>query len=959
MRQPAVLAKRRTRLPLCAISIICRRRPSIRRGPATGFTAASRRGGCGRSARCRIPGWPAAASATATPVRLTLDYDLRARPRARPGSRTGDGRAGRCRSCTILELKYQGTAPAIFRRLVEEFALTPQPASKYRLGARGAGPAGAPILSAPRRADPGVVCLSSCAPSCRRPARPCRCSLGSSARCCSAPSSRWIYQRDAAGERDVVVARRDAGAAVDPDRDGHAGDRRQRRARVQPGRRAVDRRFRTVVRDTQDTAFVIFAVAVGMAVGASHPAVALSAASSSSASAAWIMTRGADAPSPATRPTCSGAGRPRPRRRQHRSRRRSSAHARSRRLMSLATAKQGMAIEVVYASSSEATQSAGELVKALNRIEGVQSVSAGRDITSERVISYAVAKVDITAMNNQTRQVTWITIAAGRTPGHRRRAGRLRPAHRGISKRRRGPGPRRRGFQGPPPFGPGGRRPWWFRRFRRTSARLSPSSTRTATSGSTSRAQGRARVAGVGPRRARLRASRRPGGFGGRGGMVPGITRAEAGARGRQVVSDAPLYDVGTLRTIFLQFENADWEKELAAFNNTDVEVPATVTVDGKIYKNVGVHFRGASSFMMVPEGSKRSLNLAFDFVDEKQAARRLSHAQPAERQRRPDVRPRRSSIPRSRSTTSGAQGQLRARRHQRRELGRLRQRAAVQQGLHARLLQEHEGRALEGARAARRPRRHGVLGDDAAAYKRIYEIKTKDDPKSWADLIRLFKVLNETPADKLEAALDADPRHRRRVEVPRARRRARQQRRLLDARQRLQHLPGREGTVPRHPARHERGPRRRRRPRLRSAARIRSWWTAAMARCAAPGGPGGPGRARWTGGAAAVAGCSAAASADLDPLVGLNDATKPLRSKLLAVPALRQRYCLRARDRREVAGLEDARPARAAVSGAHRRRREGGHAEAVQHRGVHHRRHWGRRQPEGFVEKRRAFLLK
>lgn len=29
----------------------------------------------------------------------------------------------------------------------------------------------------------------------------------------------------------------------------------------------------------------------------------------------------------------------------------------------------------------------------------------------------------------------------------------------------------------------------------------------------------------------------------------------------------------------------------------------------------------------------------------------------------------------------------------------------------------------------------------------------------------------------------------------------------------------------------------------------------------------------------------------DLDPLVGLNDDSKPLRSKLLAVPALRERY--------------------------------------------------------------------
>jgi hypothetical protein len=31
--------------------------------------------------------------------------------------------------------------------------------------------------------------------------------------------------------------------------------------------------------------------------------------------------------------------------------------------------------------------------------------------------------------------------------------------------------------------------------------------------------------------------------------------------------------------------------------------------------------------------------------------------------------------------------------------------------------------------------------------------------------------------------------------------------------------------------------------------------------------------------------------NAELDPLIGLNDATKPLRSKLLAVPALRARY--------------------------------------------------------------------
>jgi hypothetical protein len=38
-------------------------------------------------------------------------------------------------------------------------------------------------------------------------------------------------------------------------------------------------------------------------------------------------------------------------------------------------------------------------------------------------------------------------------------------------------------------------------------------------------------------------------------------------------------------------------------------------------------------------------------------------------------------------------------------------------------------------------------------------------------------------------------------------------------------------------------------------------------------------------------------AGPNLDPLVGLDDATKPLRSRLLAVPALRTRYLAYVRD--------------------------------------------------------------
>lgn len=45
-------------------------------------------------------------------------------------------------------------------------------------------------------------------------------------------------------------------------------------------------------------------------------------------------------------------------------------------------------------------------------------------------------------------------------------------------------------------------------------------------------------------------------------------------------------------------------------------------------------------------------------------------------------------------------------------------------------------------------------LGDKSDDYKRIFEIKSTDDEKSWKALINFCKVLNQTPADKLEEAL-------------------------------------------------------------------------------------------------------------------------------------------------------------------------------------------------------------
>lgn len=133
-------------------------------------------------------------------------------------------------------------------------------------------------------------------------------------------------------------------------------------------------RFRTVVRDTQDTAFVIFAVVVGMACGASDPRVAVVGILIVS-TVAFIM-----------KPRTSG--------------RTSSpmmfklsvrvatgqdlnqlagglfdGALSSRRLVAIETTKNGIALETSYVVQLRNGQNADDFVRALNRLEGVQHVA--------------------------------------------------------------------------------------------------------------------------------------------------------------------------------------------------------------------------------------------------------------------------------------------------------------------------------------------------------------------------------------------------------------------------------------------------------------------------------------------------------------------------------------------------------------------------------------------------------
>jgi hypothetical protein len=77
-------------------------------------------------------------------------------------------------------------------------------------------------------------------------------------------------------------------------------------------------------------------------------------------------------------------------------------------------------------------------------------------------------------------------------------------------------------------------------------------------------------------------------------------------------------YDAGTLRTLYLRFHDEDWYAQLNAFYRTDVEVPAELVVDGKVYSEIGVRFRGTSSYFTV-QSAKKSFNIAVDYGDDNQ----------------------------------------------------------------------------------------------------------------------------------------------------------------------------------------------------------------------------------------------------------------------------------------------------------------------------------------------------
>lgn len=390
-----------------------------------------------------------------------------------------------------------------------------------------------------------------------------------------------------------------------------------------------------------------------------------------------------------------------------------------------------------------------------------------------------------------------------------------------------------------------------------------------------------------------------PGGRGGPGGAPFGGRNREPAKPGPKVSVEEvakhagkSLYATDVLRTLFFEFEseseleNSDWEAELTEFRNTDVDVPAKMIVDGKTYSPVGMHFRGASSFFGVSPGYKRSFNVAVDLTDGKQRLEGYKTLNLLNASGDPTflgavlyshIARQYMPAPKVDLVKVVING----------ESWGIYQNA---QQFNKQFLKEwfpsSKGIRWKAPGSPRGGAGLTYMGDDIEAYKRVLEIKEdngKDAEKGWKALVELCRTLNQTPPDKLEAALEpmldidgvlkflalemvlinSDGYWTRSSDYGL----------FLDEKGKFHVIPHdmNEAFQP------GRGP-------GMGGMRLRV------------GGPGGPGPG-GRGAAPVQRGGGGGGGVQLDPLVGLDDASKPLRSKLLAVPALRERYLRHVRD--------------------------------------------------------------
>jgi hypothetical protein len=79
------------------------------------------------------------------------------------------------------------------------------------------------------------------------------------------------------------------------------------------------------------------------------------------------------------------------------------------------------------------------------------------------------------------------------------------------------------------------------------------------------------------------------------------------------------LYEKAIIRTISLDFDQPDFWNLLTENYSSRTNIPATMTVDGKMYDSVGVRFKGLTSYRRTNDSQKKSFNISLDYRHENQ----------------------------------------------------------------------------------------------------------------------------------------------------------------------------------------------------------------------------------------------------------------------------------------------------------------------------------------------------
>lgn len=225
------------------------------------------------------------------------------------------------------------------------------------------------------------------------------------------------------------------------------------------------------------------------------------------------------------------------------------------------------------------------------------------------------------------------------------------------------------------------------------------------------------------------------------------------------------LYDESQIRTFHLWFSQPNYWQQLQANYQSKTDLPATLVVGTDTFPNVGVRFKGQTSYMFVQNADKKSFNITLDYADPEQnlegyTTLNLNNAfeDPSFMREVSYLHQIRRHIPAAKAAyirlfINGQNWGLYPN---------------IQQ-INGDYIREwffsNDGTRWRADRPEGTPGGPGggwgdgtaalnYLGADTAQYKQYYTLKKTKQENPWDDLVRVCAVLNNTPLNELEEAI-------------------------------------------------------------------------------------------------------------------------------------------------------------------------------------------------------------